>query len=81
MILTGSRTGVPTSSEDLRRVREALPPEGRIWVGSGADAANARRLMDGADGLIVGSALQTDGKAGRGVEAARVGMFMDALNR
>jgi membrane complex biogenesis BtpA family protein len=81
LILTGSRTGVPTSPEVLRRVRDALPPEGRIWVGSGADAANARRLMDAVDGLIVGSALQTDGQAGRGVEAQRVAAFMEALHR
>jgi membrane complex biogenesis BtpA family protein len=79
LILTGSRTGAPTPLEEIRRVRMALTPEGRIWVGSGAGPASARQLMEHADGLIVGSAFQTDGKAGGGVEAERVGTFMDAL--
>ena len=81
IILTGSETGAPVLPERIRRVREALPREGRIWAGSGATPETAAALLDDADGIIVGSALQSGGRAGGGVEGARVRKFLDSLGR
>lgn len=79
IVVSGDATGRATSREHLRRVRGALPPDARVWVGSGVTAETARSLLEEAHGLIVGSALQRKGRAGGGVERARVRRFMDAL--
>lgn len=81
LIVTGTETGLPVRAEDLRRIRRALPPEGRVWVGSGARPETAIHLLDEAHGLIVGSTFQAGGRAGGGVEEDRVKIFMDALGR
>lgn len=79
LILTGKATGSPTPVHDLDRLRAALPPEARIWVGSGATPTTAPTLLAASDGLIVGSALQVGGRAGGGVEMARATAFMASL--
>jgi membrane complex biogenesis BtpA family protein len=81
LILTGAETGSPVPLDELRRVREALPEEAPVWVGSGATPDTAAVLLEEADGIIVGSALQIGGRAGGGVEASRVKAFMEALDR
>jgi membrane complex biogenesis BtpA family protein len=81
LIVTGAETGSPVDPEAVRRLRRNLPPEAKIWVGSGATPQTARDLAEASDGLIVGSALQRGGRAGGGVEAARVREFMEGLGR
>jgi len=81
LILTGKETGSPVDLETIRRVREALPEESRIWAGSGADPGNAADLIRAFDGIIVGSALQKGGKAGAGIDPIRVQAFLKALGR
>jgi len=81
LILTGTATGTPVDQEELERVRNVLPPDGQLWVGSGATPETAGALLATADGLIVGSALQAGGVAGGGVEEARVRAFMAGLGR
>ena len=81
LILTGTETGAPVQRDQLRRVREAIPGSGRIWVGSGAAPETAEGLLEYADGIIVGSALQKGGRAGGGVERRRVELFMERLHR
>jgi predicted TIM-barrel enzyme len=81
LILTGSETGLAVSTRDLQAVRKALPPEARLWVGSGVTPQAPPALLHDADGLIVGSALQKGGVAGGGVEADRVRGLMDTLGR
>ncbi len=81
LILTGTETGAPVQVEALRRVRSAVPGEARIWVGSGATSENAAALLDASDGIIVGSTLQSGGRAGGGVDRGRVEAFMTALGR
>lgn len=71
LIVTGAATGETVAVERLRTVRAAVP-EAPVWIGSGLTAENAPTLLPLADGAIVGSALQRDGVAGAGVEAARV---------
>ena len=81
IILTGRATGGPVDGQELRQLKRALPPEARVWVGSGTTAETAAGYLETADGLIVGSALQTGGMAGGGVQRDRVKVFMDALGR
>lgn len=81
LILTGRETGSPVQPGQIRKVREAIPGTVRIWVGSGATPETARDLLEDADGIIVGSALQKGGRAGEGVERQRVDAFMQSLGR
>jgi membrane complex biogenesis BtpA family protein len=81
LILTGSQTGSPVRADELQGLRSVLPPEAKVWVGSGATAHTAPTLLALADGLIVGSALKVDGQAGRPVDPGRVEAFMSALGR
>ncbi len=79
LILTGSETGEPPTTPDVERVRSALPREAPLWIGSGATPDTASALLEAADGIIVGSALQEGGRAGGGVVSSRVTAFMEAL--
>jgi membrane complex biogenesis BtpA family protein len=81
IILTGAETGAPVLPNEILKVREVLPREGRIWVGSGATPETAPELLADADGIIVGSALQSGGRAGGGVDRGRVRRFLDSLGR
>jgi uncharacterized protein len=71
LILTGPHTGAPPDGESFRAVRDRLP-QAVLLVGSGLDERNAQALLALADGAIVGSALERDGRAGEPVEEVRV---------
>lgn len=81
LILTGRETGAPIRMDELRRVRAVVPEDAWLWVGSGATPENAATLLGVSDGMIVGSSLQSGGRAGGGVERSRVEAFMAALGR
>lgn len=81
IILTGTETGARVDVDEIRRVREALPSRGRIWVGSGATPETVEGLLQVADGIIVGSALQDQGRAGGGILPERVADFISAAKR
>ncbi len=81
LILTGTETGEPPTGRDIDRVRAALPREAPVWIGSGATPETALALLEAADGIIVGSALQEEGRAGGGVASSRVTAFMEAVKR
>jgi len=81
LIFTGRGTGTPVDQGELQRASSVLPPEAPLWIGSGATPETATRLMEEADGIIVGSTLQTGGRAGGGIEASRTRAFMEALGR
>jgi membrane complex biogenesis BtpA family protein len=55
LIVTGAGTGHPTSLDDVRAVRAAMPGT-PIYVGSGANAETLPALLEVADGAIIGSA-------------------------
>ncbi len=71
LIVSGKATGAPTDRDDLKRVRTAVP-EAPLWIGSGVHSGNAVELLDIADGVIVGSAFERDGKAGAEVVTDKV---------
>jgi len=60
LIVSGSGTGKPTSLDDLRAVKPAVPDR-PLWVGSGTTATNVRELLRVADAVIVGTATKVDG--------------------
>lgn len=80
LIVSGTGTGRPTDPDRLRAVRTAVP-DAPLWIGSGATAGSLAELLPVCDGMIVGSALQANGKAGGGVDTARISAFMESVNR
>jgi len=71
VIVSGPATGVPPSVAELREAREAAGGT-PVLVGSGLSPENAPELLRHADGAIVGTALERDGRTGEPVEVARV---------
>lgn len=71
LIVSGSATGDAPPLDDLVRVRE-VASGAAVLVGSGLDTANAAALLAHADGAIVGTALERDGRTGEPVDVARV---------
>lgn len=71
LIVTGSGTGMAT---DLDRVAEARAgaPRAAVLVGSGVTPDSVGRVLEMADGAIVGSCLGVGGVAGAGIDPARV---------
>lgn len=77
VIITGTRTGAPTSPGDLREARAAT--ELPVLVGSGAEPASAAALLEHADALIVGSAIKEGGTWEAPVDPARARAFVEAV--
>ncbi len=68
VLVTGSGTGQAVDTAKLTRVKaKAGVP---VYVASGATEANLAELMQVADGVIVGSALRKNGRAGGPIDAA-----------
>jgi membrane complex biogenesis BtpA family protein len=77
LIVSGTATGTATDIEDVRAVKRVLPAS-PLWIGSGVNARNVVSLLAVADGVIVGSAFQRDGRAGEPVIAAQVRELVDS---
>ncbi len=77
LIITGSSTGEPCSTEDLISVRQAsqLP----ILIGSGVTEANLPEYWPLADAFIVGSHFKEEGLWSRPVSPERVKAFMQKV--
>jgi membrane complex biogenesis BtpA family protein len=73
VIVSGDRTGVETSLDDVDVVRRAtsLP----LLIGSGATPDNIARVLPKVNGLIVGSYFKKDGAGYNVIDAARVEAF------
>jgi membrane complex biogenesis BtpA family protein len=71
LIVSGAGTGFAADIADVEKVRGASP-SGKILIGSGVTAANARDYLRLADGVIVGTSLKTGGKLYNPVDARRV---------
>ena len=77
VLVTGSGTGQAVDSAKLARVKaKAGVP---VYVASGATEANLAPLMQVADGVIVGSALRKNGKAGGPIDPAIASRFAKAF--
>ncbi len=71
VILTGNATGRPPSPEVLSHVRRHVG-DARVLVGSGLSDANAPRLLESADGAIVGTWCKEDARLDAPVDPGRV---------
>ena len=80
LIVTGAATGSPTSDEDLTRVRAAVPDR-PLLIGSGADHSTVARLLQTADGVIVGSALKPERDVAQPIDRDLARRFVDAARR
>ena len=84
LIVTGSRTGKPPSGGDLRAVRSRLEEAGLdvpVLVGSGVTPAIAGNFLKLSRGLIVGSYIRKQGKAGQEIETRRARRIGQIKNR
>lgn len=79
VIVTGTGTGRSPSREVLAHVRRHTPGY-PLLVGSGLTDANAPRLLEAADGAIVGSWFKTDGVLSAPVDVERVRHLRELLD-
>ncbi|MBM3459467.1 MAG: BtpA/SgcQ family protein, partial [Armatimonadetes bacterium] len=77
LIVTGTGTGRAADLTRLDTLREALP-EAPLWIGSGVTPESLAGVVRRANGVIVGSALEYEGKAGRGVDPDRAAALVAA---
>lgn len=77
VIATGQRTGDAAASEEIEAVKAAtvLP----VLVGSGVTPENAGRILGGAHGCIIASALKVDGAWWNPVDPERCRGFMAGI--
>jgi membrane complex biogenesis BtpA family protein len=78
VLVTGEGTGRPVDAKKLADVRAAVPGV-PLLVASGATEAQLSLLAEHADGVIVGTALRADGRAGGPIDAARATAFAKAF--
>lgn len=71
LIVSGPATGQPTNSHDVAAVRRAVF-DGFVLVGSGVNEKNASRILEHADGAIVGTSLKREGIVTNPVDPGRV---------
>ncbi len=77
ILVTGEGTGRAVDEAKLAEVRRAVAVP--VYVASGATAASLPGLARVSDGVIVGSALRRDGRAGGRVDAGRATAFARAF--
>lgn len=76
LVVTGVATAEPTSVEDARTVRDAVPIP--VCIGSGLTPENLPGLWPHADVFIVGSYVKIDGRWSNPLDPDRIRRFMDA---
>ncbi|MEB3755918.1 MAG: photosystem I assembly BtpA, partial [Desulfurococcales archaeon] len=79
LIVTGERTGEPPDPKFLRIVKKHSPVP--VIIGSGFKPKNAGSLIKYADGVIVGSYIKVNGKAGNPVSEKRARFLVDTIRK
>lgn len=77
LIVTGAGTGQPADLEEARLARAAVPHV-PVLLGSGVTAETVKATLEAVDGLIVGSGLKQEGRAGAPLDPARAAAFIRA---
>lgn len=80
LIVSGKGTGEPTDLARLEAVRRAVPDR-PVLVGSGATPKTVGRLLEVADGVIVGTSIKRDGNLANPVDVRRVEALVRAAGR
>ena len=62
VVVSGTYTGREARLEDVVKVRNSIPKEYPVIIGSGINADNVRKFLSVADGAIVGTYFKVDGK-------------------
>jgi hypothetical protein len=77
LIISGTATGAPTDLEPVGALRKACPHV-PLLVGSGATADSVADLLDQVDGVIVGTAVEVEGRTANPVDPDRAARFVRA---
>jgi uncharacterized protein len=80
ILITGPITGLPTSIEELRTVKAAVPGS-PVLASTGVTVGTIKRTLEAADGAIVGTHLKHDGVTWNPVDPVRAAAFMAAATR
>ena len=78
LLVSGPLTGQPAEMSNLKSVREALP-DTPLFANTGVNIDNVARIMEFADGCVIGTHFKVDGDTWKAVDADRVQRFMDKL--
>lgn len=78
ILVSGPMAGAGPEPTMLREVREAVPEEIPVLLNTGARAETIARMLEVADGCIVGSSLKVDGYTWNPVDPDRARRFVDA---
>jgi membrane complex biogenesis BtpA family protein len=80
LIITGPETGSEVKIEELEIVKRAVP-EAPILVGSGVNTENIHKILNYADGAIVGTYFKINGIVWNSVDLERVREFMQKVRK
>lgn len=81
VIVSGSGTGAEPDIAELRIIKESVPKETRVVIGSGATADNLGAMLEIAGTVIVGSSVKVEGDARQPVDPARAARFIDMASK
>jgi membrane complex biogenesis BtpA family protein len=71
LVVSGTETGAPLKSDDVSRLREALP-DTPLASGSGVTVENVEQFLPALDILIIGTWFKKDGDVRNAVDSKRV---------
>ena len=80
LLITGPITGLPTSLDELKAVKHAVPGT-PVLASTGVTVGTIKRTLEAADGAIVGTHLKHDGVTWNPVDPVRAAAFMAAATR
>lgn len=75
LIVTGAATGKSTDLNQLKTVKATIP-QASVFIGSGVTTANLAKMLQYADGAIVGTSIKRDGVTTNEVNPDRVRALM-----
>lgn len=78
VIISGTHTGVETKLEDIKEAKTAVE-DFPVLVGSGFRKESAQKILQIADGVIVGTSLKVDGVSSNPVDSKRVSELMATI--
>lgn len=78
--ISGPMTGMETSLDLIKRVKDAMHEKIPIFANTGVNIKNVKDVLEVGDGLIIGSYLKKDGVTWNPVDPERVKKFIDKVN-
>jgi len=78
LCVSGLTAGAETSSETLKRVKDAVP-DTPVFANTGVRLSNVEQQLSIADGAVTGTTFKRDGYIWNEVDVARVREFMDKV--